>query len=331
MSKKVPGKPDPRMDRLRELERTKQAAEVLTALNRVWADGLHPDRVVFRRQYARLDVRMSGPVSDRKIPPRSWRPPSTRLIYPRGVAQAFYLTMLFVTQCERGPGQQAVPGRPLTLANPTATGIRPWTDLVVVPAERRLGTSTSHIVETLRLRQLEAALKTLASDDIRLVDLPHFGDARGRLRDFVPLVESGLLGLASRTPYAVPTPGEQVFSVPTGFFLNGWHSALTPSEVAMLFAVWASSPNDAASSSQVWLEGDVRIRRYGLSPAAYGTQAFLQDLGLLQVTVPPGRREDGTFVGQKKGESPLLNSFMVQETGFDKPAVPVVMATLKSR
>jgi hypothetical protein len=332
MSKKPPWVPrDPRMERLRGLEGGKQAADVCTALKRVWDEGLRPPRVLVRRQYARLDIPVSGPVSDRKLPARPSRPPSTRLIYPRGVAQDFYLTMLFVTQCERGPGQRVASGRPLSIPSPTATGLRPWTDLVMVPAERRAGTSTHHSVEINRLRQLEAAVRKLAADDVRLVDLPHSGDPRGRLKGFVPLVESGLLGYASRTPYSVPGASDEVFSVPASFFMNGWHSALTASEVAMLFAVWAASPNDAASASHMWLEGEARIRRYGLSPAAYGTQAFLQDLDVLHVDVPDGRREDGTFVGLKKGESPLLNSFMVLETGFDKPAVPVVMATLKSR
>jgi hypothetical protein len=70
-----------------------------------------------------------------------------------------------------------------------------------------------------------------------------------------------------------------------------------------------------AGSSPVWLQGEARIRRYGLPPAADGTQSLLQDLDVLDVHVPDGRREDGTFVGRHKGESPLLNSFTVREAG----------------
>lgn len=322
---------DPRLRRLRALLGDKQSIDVCAALQTVWSSGHQPGRILFRRQYARLDSPVTGLVSDRKLPPRNVRPPSTRIITPRGVGQPFFLTMLFVAQCERRPGQAARIGRPLTDPNPTQDRDRPWSDLIMVPATRRGGTTSYHRVEENRVRQLRDALKLLASDDCRLVDLPRRGAARGMLNEFVPLVESGLLGRASRPRYTVPTAADQVFSVPASFFLNGWHSALTMSEVAMLFAVWSSSPSDSANSSHLWLEGETRIRRYCLSPAAYGTQTFLSDLGILDVRVPDGRRPDGTFIGHKAGESPLLNSFMILESGFEKPAVPLVMATLNAR
>jgi hypothetical protein len=319
---------DPRLDRLRGLAGSKQAEDVCAALRAVWDGGRQPARILFRRQFARLDSPIRGPVSDRKLPSRRARPPSTRLILPRGVAQSLYLTLVFVAQCERGPTEPAFVGRPLSDSSPSPA-MSPWTDLVMVPADRRVGTASSHLVETNRLRQLEEAVKKLASDDFRLVALPHGGDRRDRLRDFTPLLESGRLGAASRVPYTVPMPGDVVFSVPSRFFLNGWHGLLSPSELAMLFAVWASSPSDSAGSSRVFLEGDTRIRRYGLSPAAYATQAFLEELDVLDVVVPPGRRSDGTFIGQKKGESPLLNSFMVKEDGFKKAAMSVVLPAWK--
>jgi hypothetical protein len=55
----------------------------------------------------------------------------------------------------------------------------------------------------------------------------------------------------------------------------------------------------------------------------------LQELDVLHVDVPSGRRSDGTFVGHKKGDSPLLNSFTVMESGFSKPALSVVMPSWK--
>ena len=118
-------------------------------------------------------------------------------------------------------------------------------------------------------------------------------------------------------------------TVPAPFFLNGWHHVLNPSETAMLFAVWASSPSDEAGTSRVWLTGESRIERYGLGPDAYGTQTLLSEFGVLDIDVPSGRRPDGTFIGHKKGESPLLNGFRIMEDGFDKPALPIVMATLQ--
>lgn len=319
----------PRMTRLKAMTKDRQPADVSSQLTKVWEAGHMPDRILFRRQYARREEPVPGTFSDRKVPPRRLRPPSTRLVLPRGVAQSMYLTMVFVAQCEVRPGKTPPTGRPV--ADPTAPDSRrPWADLVVVPAEHRPG-ATSRLIEMNRVRQLETAVKKLADNEVRLVHLPFGDEARGQLRQFEILAETGHLGRASRVPYTVPTAEEQTFSVPASFFLHGWLAALTPSEVAMLFAVWAASPSDTAATSPVWLEGDIRIRHYGLSPDAYGSQSLLEELGLLKVDVPAGRRADGTFVGQKKGESPLLNSFQINEPGFIKDAVPWVMATLKNR
>lgn len=318
-----------RMAKLRELSATRQVDDVSKQLAQIRADGRSPDRIAFRRPYARLDIPTLGPYSDLALPPPELRPPNTRLLLPRGVAQAAYLTVLFVTQCDRAPGQAAVAGRPLSDPGATATSIRPWTDLIVVPAATRPGTQTSHRVETNRIRGIESAIRKLSEPDVRLVELPNRATKVEAVRAFMPLAETGLLGYPSRTAYTVPSAGEPVFTVPASYFTNGWHNVLTPSENAMLFAVWASSPSDEAGKSKVWLSGDTRIERYGLGPDAYGTQTLLSEFGVLDIDYPPGRRADGTFIGQKKGESPLLNGFRVAEDGFAKPALPIVMATIK--
>lgn len=330
MSKKPgPVSEVPRILRLNAITKDRQPTDVSAQLTKIWEAGLKPDRVLFRRPYARREQPAAGAFSDRKVPPRRLRPPSTRLIHPRGVAQSMYLTMLFVAQCEAPPGKVPPIGRPI--ADPRAPeGRRPWADLVVVPAEHRPG-ATSRLIETNRVRQLETAVKKLAGNEVRLVHLPFGDEARGKLREFELLAETGYLGRASRAAYTPPMSAEQTFSVPVSFFLRGWLAALTPSEVAMLFAVWAASPTDDAATSPVWLEGDIRIRHYGLSPDAYGSQSLLEELGLLTVTRPPGRRPDGTFVGHKKGESPLLNSFQINEPGFNRDAVLWATATLKQR
>jgi hypothetical protein len=320
----------PRMSRLRALSGDRQAEDVPKALRKVWSQGLCPQRVLFRRQFARLDTPASSAYSDRKLPPPQERPPSTRLIKPRGVAQSLYLTVLFVAQCEREGGQLATTDRRLTDPTPRPH-LMPWADLLMIPAGHRIGGKGHQRADDNRVRQLHEGLRLLASNEMRLVDLPRASASRDKLEGFVPLIETGVLERASRPHYRIPAPTGQLFSVPANFFINGWHSALSTSEVAMLFALWAASPNDSAGSSRVWLEGETRIRRYGLSPAAYSSQALLQAFGVLAVHVPNERRPDGTFVGMKKGDSPLLNSFTVNESGFDKPAVPTVMATLKAQ
>jgi hypothetical protein len=129
----------PRMKRLRALTADKQAIDVPAALKHLWSQGSRPPRTLFRRQFARLDRPASGTFSDRALPPPHKRPPSTRLIRPRGVAQAFFLTMLFVAQCERQAGQVVGTDRRLTDPNPDPD-LPPWADLVMVPAEHTPGT-----------------------------------------------------------------------------------------------------------------------------------------------------------------------------------------------
>ena len=86
---KVPNTPSaPRMEKLRALAAGKQSVDVANALREIWTAGRPPVRVRFRRQFARHDAPLKAAFSDRKLPPRPLRPPSTRLVLPRGVARS---------------------------------------------------------------------------------------------------------------------------------------------------------------------------------------------------------------------------------------------------
>jgi hypothetical protein len=56
---------------------------------------------------------------------------------------------------------------------------------------------------------------------------------------------------------------------------------------------------------------------------------LLSAFGLLDVLPAEGRRPDGTFEDFAGGETPVPHGFAILEQGFDKVAVPTVMATLK--
>ncbi len=324
-----------REERLRSLTADHQLDNVLRALAAEHAEGRRPDRILIRPEFARLAVPIAGPVSDRKLPPLRQRPPSTRLISPSGTAQALYLTVLFIAQCQRGPGHKPDTTRPVIPHHTDDSARRSWADLLAVPATEGSGAGISkHDVEDNRRRQLTRALRRLASDDMRLVTLPNASRGSRKQEGFKPQMEAGVLDVASRRPYVVPTTEEKVFSLPSSFFTNGWHLALTPSEIAMLMVLWVRISQRTAASGQVSVSGDARLRRHALSPAAYGSHRLLQRFGLLVVEYPEGRNPtDGTFsdypTKYSEDSPPPLHRFTLTEAGFEKPGVPTVMATIR--
>lgn len=324
-----------REGRLRSLTADHQLDDVLGALGAEHAEGRHPTRIFIRPEFAQLARPITGPVSDRKLPPLRQRPPSTRLISPSGTTQALYLTVLFIAQCQRGPGQKPDTTRPVVPHHTVDSARRSWADLLAVPATEGSGAGTSkHGVEDNRRRQLARALRRLAGDDMRLVTLPNAARGSRKEEGFVPQMEAGVLDVASRRPYVVPTAEDRVFSLPSGFFTNGWHLALTPSEIAMLMVLWVRISQRSAATAQVSVSGDSRLRRYALSPAAYGAHRLLQRFGLLAVEYPEGRDPtDGTFSNYStkydEDSPPPLHKFTLIEAGFEKPGVSTVMATLR--
>lgn len=74
--------------------------------------------------------------------------------------------------------------------------------------------------------------------------------------------------------------------------------------------------------------GATRIRRYGLSPAAYTTHKYLEAFEVLEVVPAVDRREDRTCDEYGEGVTPRPHRFRVHEEGFNKEAVSLIMATL---
>jgi hypothetical protein len=321
---------DARQARLRRLGERKQLPRVLDKLNEEWASGQSPDRVLFRLPVARRAKPAEGPYSDRRLPPREQRPPVTRLIAPRSAALDLLVTAIFIAQCEARPGRAPRSHRPLTPAVMTddETPVA-WSDLLALDARHAAGGKTEYTANDNRIRQLRSAVKTLASPDVRLAALPNAEARVGRFDGFRLLSEAGAQG-ASEVPYKVPVVGESCFSLPASFFLNGWHTVLTNSEVALLFCLLAHrAARTPWAEEVVAIDGETRVNSYGLGPDAYATHRELAAFGLLEVVADEGRREDGTFVGFSDAEQPKLHRFRVLEAGFDKNASLVVSATLR--
>ena len=307
--------------------------KVTTALAAEWTGGRKPERILFRRGYARLAKPLEGPYSDRKLPPANLRPPTTRLISPKGTALELHLTMLYVAQCSTAPGRKPTRTRLVLPRSGDKSGLVPWADLVAAPATvKKIKGRRTHVrVEDNRVRQIASTLGRLASADVGLLEFPNAARAKGKFEGFRMLDESGNLLRASRIHYTVPRTGEEeLFALPPEFFAHGWHLALTDSELAMILALCArrGSPLPWEQDATTNIEGPNRILLYGLSPAAYSTHKHLEAFGVLEVIPAAGRRLDGTFDEYGQGVTPVPHRFRVREEGFNKDAVPLVSATL---
>jgi hypothetical protein len=322
-----------RLERLKRLDARHLRTKVLRALEDEWQRGISCDRILVRRSFARLETPLpEGTFSDRKLPPKDKRPPATRLIAPKGSALEMYLTALFVAQCTSATGRAPRNDRPVVYRSTDRSGLRPWSDLVAMPVERRAGAGRTYTsLEDNRVRQLGGTLKRLAADDVRLVDFPNAHAAKSKYEGFMLLDESGDLERASTVRYKVPRPGEPVMGLPKAFFLRGWHMVLSDSEMALLLALLAhvGMPAPWPPELQVQFDGETRIRFHGVSLDTYASTKYLAEYGILEVQPAPGRNADGTFEGHRSGARPIPHQLRILEEGFEKDAFAVVTATLK--
>jgi hypothetical protein len=319
-----------RVQRLRLLGANDLQGKVCHALFAEWTEGRKPDRVLIRRTFARHARPFTDEYSDRKLPPASARPPATRLIAKTGSALELYLTILFVSQCTTAPGGVPDNHRLVVPQTTDRSGLRPWADLVAAPSERRpSGRRTYVTTEENRIRQLGGTLKRLAQAG--LVDFPNQWAPKKKYEGFKVLLESGDTSRASRVIYAVPSSAEDVLGLPAAFFTRGWHLALSDSEIAMLLTLYAhrGAATPWPQELLVMLDGETRIRHHALSPDAYATHKYLSKYGVLDVSADERRRIDGTYEHFARDERPLPHSFRVLESGFERDAVPTVMATLQ--
>ena len=120
---------------------------------------------------ARSDPAPEG--SDRKLPERKFRPPSTRLVTSRGSLLRFALLTYFEAQTQLHPGQSHVSNsRPLVWAGGTDIG---WIDLLVEDTRdnKAHDEKTTYLDAPAKmLDQLKGSVKRLARPENELVALP---------------------------------------------------------------------------------------------------------------------------------------------------------------
>jgi hypothetical protein len=269
--------------------------------------------------------------SDRSLPPRPERPPATRLTSPRGIALRFYLIALFLAQ-SRSPGEK--PRNLLPLRDPDAPVS--WVDLVATPAERARGGLTSVSIPEKKLRQVHDALKRLAGEDADLVSLPNRTKPVRTYEGFLLQNESGARYLPTQPlngPYTVPSKKAETLRLPAGLFKNGWIHVLEDSELTMLLMI-ASLHADYPLSPYVYVEGDIRLTRYGVGRDAYQSHQLLESLGLIEVEEDLNRRRSNTpgkVAGYTPTDPPKLHRFCLLPSGFQQPAIAKMRQVLEAR
>ncbi|WP_143081897.1 hypothetical protein [Streptomyces qinglanensis] len=265
--------------RLNEMKKGGQVDAASQALRELWEAGKKPQAIALRHSFF-----------DTNQPP----PPMAGLLNPRGIAMRFYLLALFEAQCRLDVGEQRVGSRPIA-------GRNGWADLVAIDGAydaetgkyMRGGTKQDRDLETLRLRQVQGALRTmekLGNDRHQaLVDIPTKDNGHRLYDAFTLMAESGRGRLQTPDRYSVPKlERSKAFRVPAAFFLNGWVQVLHPSEIATWLIFQALSQHFPGKHDDEgnFLVGDVR-KRFGLRRDAYeDARRRLCSFGLLRIARP---------------------------------------------
>lgn len=275
-----------------------------------------------RESFVRRGHPAPGDYSDRRVPPRHLRPPSTRLVSSNGVALRVILTALFEAQTSAAKaGTHPVNTRPLR-GTREVTG---WIDLVASPAQHSpRGSVGSVTINDKKLRQLDDTLVRLAAAE--LVVLPNSETGAGKREGFELLDEGGQREQGPNDRYLLPKSDEKgLFYIPVALFTQGWVHCLEDTELALLLLLSA----DGARETFVKIEGDDRLRYCGLGRDAYEAHIMLNRLGLITVQPDPKRYADGKVENYNE-EGAYLHAFRLSLEGFDRPAYSAVSSAISA-
>ncbi|KPH21077.1 hypothetical protein AN948_03740 [Rhodococcus sp. ADH] len=288
--------------------------KAMSAVQRVVDDGRVKQLAEVRLRPAfvvRSDPAPAG--SDRKLPERKFRPPSTRLVTSRGSLLRFALLTYFEAQTQLYPGQSHVSNsRPLVGAGGTDIG---WIDLLAEDTRDNKAhdeKATYLDAPAKMLDQLKGSVKRLARPENELVALPGGAKSANKFEHFHLLHEGGRRDTGSNVRYVVPLDGEDYFTVPVELFTHGWIHVLEESELALLLV---SAYQSSVTGGSFQMTSEERLRRHGLSPSAFDRHQFLSSLGLLEVIPHVMRTSAGKMIGYEKPE-PHPSTGEVSKTGL---------------
>lgn len=280
---------------------------------------LRPRKVRVRPRFVYQSQPAPGEVSDRRLPSPRDRPPSTRVLSPRGIALRFYLIALCAAQMRTKAGKQPHNDLPL-IAGGDETG---WIDLIAVPVEAQNSGKVSASRSSKKQRQVISALRSLSDPGVQLIRLPNASKRSGKYEGFQLCDEGGRRRGGEVPDYVVPTTTDNSFDLPIGLFTNGWIHLLEDTEIAFLMMI-AHASQHIAPREWVKIESGLRLFHYGLGRDAYEAHKTLQAFGLLSVHIDEDRHDDGKVANYGQGGQPRLHEFRLLPDGFDEPAAATI-------
>lgn len=280
-----------------------------------------PGDIRIRHGFVRLFVPDSAvDTTNRNATRREQRPPSTRLMSPRGRALPFLLIALFEAQMRLGPGQVAVRNElPLKAENEK----RGWTDYIATDAQDATEGRIFVDVPTKKARQIHSSLIRLHTEN--LISVPQAKGRHRRYEDFV-LKREDARPTGDNSVYRVPEHETDYFTVPASLFANGWIHVLEDSELVLLL-IAARMYSEHGDAPQPLPSGPRKLN-YGLSRDSFEAgHRVLDYLGILDVISDYQRNADGKVDGfGDRGAQPHLLRFHPE--ALDRPAYPTIVDTV---
>ncbi|MGW6033333.1 hypothetical protein ACWFOS_06715 [Gordonia terrae] len=309
-----------RLNRLAQMEQS--VADAGHWLRELMEDRVSPaGDVRLRHGFVRLFAPdSSADTTNRNATRREQRPPSTRLMSPRGRSLSFFLIALFEAQMRLEPGQPAAPNEIPLKATNDHTG---WTDFIATDAQDFVKGRHYADVPAKKARQIQSSLVRLHKEN--LVSLAFKG--RQRLYDEFMLKSEDARPHSDNRFYRVPESG--YFTVPAWLFTNGWIHVLEDSELVLLL-IAARMRCEHGDEPQPLPSGPRKLN-YGLSRDSFEAgHRMLAYLDVLDVISDFQRSADGKVDGfSDRGAQPHLLRF--HPKALDRPSFPTITTTIKEQ
>ena len=263
---------------------------------------------------------LTADTTSRRGTERHERPPSTRILSPRGLALSLELTLLMEAQMRTAPGHLATGNeRPIKAENDKDG----WTNYIATDAQKADEGQVYKSVRDKKVRHLQSALVRLAAEN--LIHLPV--DERGQ-RNYggFTLLRDDARARGDNDVYKVPENSDEYFTVPLSLFTNGWIHVLEDSELVVLLI--AARMRGAHGETPQPLRSGPRKLNYGLTKDSYeAAHRVLDYLSILDVIADWSRSVDGRVDGYKeKGAQP--HRLRLHPERLDQPAYPTIIDTL---
>jgi hypothetical protein len=249
-----------RLTRLAAMQQS--AAHATTKLQELVDRRASPDGDLrIRHGFVRLpSANRSADTSSRRGTDRHHRPPSTRVLSPRGRALSFFLTTLLDAQMRLPPGHIAAGNERAIKAENDEDG---WTNYVATDAQDADKGRVFKTVRTKKVRQIQSGLIRLASEN--LIHLPRGRDHRDY--DAFTLLREDAPSIGDNDQYKVPDVEDEYFTVPLSLFTNGWIHVLEDSELVLLL-ITARMRSRHGDTPQPMSSGPRKLN-YGLTKDSY--------------------------------------------------------------